>query len=645
MAFADFDAILSRAKRALKPPERLSLSEWADRHFRLSSETAAEPGRWKTLPYQREIMDSITDPEVEQVSLMKSARIGYTLMMSAAIGYFIEHEPSSILVVQPTVDDAKGFSKETIAPMLRDVPVLSRTALRSREERAPGPKDSSNTIQHKTFPGGVLSLVGANSGTGFRRISRRVVMFDEVDAYPPSAGSEGDPVRLGMKRSQAFWNRKAILGSTPLTAGTSRIEEAFERGDQRRFHVPCPHCDHFDFLTFSEREDGRGHVMRWPEDEPEAAYFECGGCHEAIEHRDKRAIVERGRWVADNHDAPRGHRSFHIWAAYGYSPNSTWGHIAKEFLEAKEAGPLKLKTFINTVLGETWQDRGEAPEWERLYHRREHYPIGTVPDGVLFLTCGVDVQKDRFVFEVVGWGEGKESWSIDAGAVYVDTSNSKAARAELDGLLARVFVGEDGVRHPVQRLAIDSGYNTQEVYNWARRHPISRVMACKGVSGAKALLGLPSPVDIDSRGRRLRRSYKVWPVGVDVAKKELYGWLKLDHPEGGEGFPPGWCHFPEYADSYFKELTAEHLVEVRKKTGHVHHQWQVLPGRENHFLDCRILARAAAAAAGIDRARKPARKKPAQDEPVQAERDGSWLQDGKRRRSGRTGKSWLKRRR
>jgi terminase, large subunit len=219
MSFADLDAVISRAMLAWKPPERLSLSEWADRYFVLSAESAAEPGRWKCIPYQRGIMDAITDPAVTEVTLMKSARVGYTLMVCAGIGYYIAHEPASQLIVQPTVDDGKNFSKESIAPMLRDVPVLSAISVRDLEDK--GPKNSSNTLTHKVFPGGILSIVGANSGAGFRRISRRIVWFDEIDAYPPSAGSEGDQIRLGIMRTQAFWNRKIVAGSTPLTAGRS----------------------------------------------------------------------------------------------------------------------------------------------------------------------------------------------------------------------------------------------------------------------------------------------------------------------------------------------------------------------------------------------------------------------------------------
>jgi terminase, large subunit len=506
----------------------------------------------------------------------------------------MHQDPCPIMVVQPTVEDAEGYSKEELAPMLRDCPVLV--------ELMPDPtaRDSANTILHKVYPGGSLSVVGANSGRGFRRVSRKVVIFDEVDGYPPSAGTEGDQIKLGVRRTEYYWDRKILAGSTPLVAGRSRIEDMFEAGDQRRYYVPCPQCGHMDFLVFREGE--RGHFMQWPEGKPEEAYFVCraNGC--IIEHKDKRLMVERGEWRPD---APfQGHASFHVWAAYSYSPNATWGQLAAEFLEANKAGREKLRTFVNTVLGETWQEQGDAPDWQRLYQRREEYPRATVPAGVLFLTAGVDVQRDRLVWEVVGWGEDKQSWSIDAGVIPGDTAKERGGPwEELDELLARAWPREDGPPASILMLGVDSGDNTQVVYNWARRYPMSRVIACKGSATAKTIIGAPSAVDVTVRGRRLARGYKVWPVGVGIAKGELYGWLRLDPPtkESGEGYPPGYCHFPELGEDYFKQITAEHLVSITKRTGFTVFEWQVLPGRENHWLDCRVYARAAAALVGLDR--------------------------------------------
>jgi phage terminase large subunit GpA-like protein len=573
-----------------------------------------------------------------------------TLCMSVALGYFMVQDPSSILVVQPTVDDAKGFSKETVTPMLRDVPVLSRIALRDVKEK--GRKDASSTLQLKAFPGGVLSLVGANSGGGLRRISRRVVMFDEVDAYPVSAGDDGDPIHLGMKRSEAFHNRKIIAGSTPLIAGSSRIEELFLAGDQRRYYVPCPHCKHMDFFTF-DRDAARGHVMRWPDNEPQNAFFECRANSCVIEHKDKRWMIERGEWRPDNPAA--AYRSYHLWSAVSYSPNATWGQIATEFLEAQRGGVEKLKTFINTTLGETWKDKGEAPEWERLYQRRETYKIGTVPEGVIVVTAGVDVQKDRFVFEVVGWAPNKESWSIDAGEIVGDTALEGTWYKLDEQLLTRTFRGDDGCEHHIERLAVDSGYNTQMAYAFARRQA-ARVFAVKGSATARVLAGSPSKVDVALNGRKLRRGVNVWPVGVDIAKSELYGWLGLTVADDGT-FPSGYCHFPGHDREFFKQLTAEHLVTtVSRRTGRQRREWQVQANRQNHYLDARVYARAAAAVLGIDRlppqraspsspsspsppAHVPAAALDSQADVTNEPRRSGWLSG---RSSHRGGRGWLK---
>jgi phage terminase large subunit GpA-like protein len=639
--------VYSKVRELWRPPPELSLSEWADQHFYLSAENAAEPGRWKTIPYQKGIMDAISDPGIVQVTLKKSARVGYTKMLNATVGYYIDQDPATIMVVQPTVDDGKGYSKEELAPMFRDCPKLHDIIEDVQEEF--GIRDSGNTLLHKKFPGGVLDIIGANSGTGFRRKSRRVVLFDEVDGYPPSAGSEGDQIKLGIMRSEYYHNRKILAGSTPLLARTSRIDALFEAGDQRRYYVPCPHCQHFDYLVFREpdpEKEEHGHWMHWPKNRPKDAAFICFKCGCEIEHKYKRDMVAGGEWRAA---APfTGHASFHIWAAYSYSPNAFWGQIASEFLDAKDSVE-KLKTFVNTVLGETWSEKGEAPEWERLYQRREQYPIGSVPAGVRFLTCGVDVQKDRWVYEVVGWGNGKESWSIDAGVIPGDTSN-EGAWSLLDELLNRSYAGAQ-----IRMMAVDSGYNTQMVYNWAR-HRVGRVIATKGATGAaRSIIGVPTPVDVTYGGRRIPRGAKVWIVGTEIAKSELYGWLQL---QPSNPSPIGFCHFPEYGDDYFKQLTSEVLVTTVTRTGYSKLEWQLKPNQENHYLDCRILNRAASAQLGIDRLHKPmpepesgkpptdsaanppvAPQAPATPPAPHAPRRGGWL-SGNDSRFG--GKPWLR---
>jgi phage terminase large subunit GpA-like protein len=606
--------LIGRALYApLKPPPRRSISEWADDKFYLSAESSAEAGKWTSMPFQRGILDAFSDARVTYVSVMKSARVGWTKIINIVAARHIDEDPCSIMIVQPTVEDAEGYSKEEIAPMLRDVPCLAGKVSDAKS------RDSDNTIATKKYPGGVLSFVGANSGRGFRRVSRRIVLLDEIDAYPLSAGKDGDQYRLAEKRTLWFWDRKVGAGSTPLVHQTSRIRKLFLAGDQRRYYVPCPHCGHMDYLVFSkpkastdetERDDDEarpatpGHFMAWDKDAPESAHFVCSDCGACIEETHKHWMVERGEWRAAK--AFNGHASFHIWAAYSYAPNAGWSQIVKEFLEASKAGPDELRTLVNTVLGETWRERGEAPEWERLYRRRENYPRGSVPPGALFLTAGVDVQRDRLVFEIVGWGRGKISWSIDSDVLIGDTSShDNAVWLELDAFLARKFSTPLGVEMPIWSLAVDSGDQTQVVYNWARRYEMPRVIAVKGVDARNVLVGAPSPVDVSLGGKKIANGYKVWPVSGDVAKGELYGWLRLPEPTAeGALHPSGFCHFPEYGEDYFKQLTAEQKITTRDRKGFPVMSWELKPGRQNHVLDCRVYARAAAQVIGLDRFRE-----------------------------------------
>jgi phage terminase large subunit GpA-like protein len=598
---ATFQAFMDRVKALVLPPPKLTLSQWADEHFQLSATSSAQSGKWQCLPYQREIMDCITDPSIEQVTVMKSARIGWSLMISAAIGYHIAQEPCPILVVQPTIEDAKGFSIETITPMLRDVPVLA--AIHVQDEEGPKVKGKQReTILSKTFPGGVITMIGAQSGSGFRRISRRLVAFDEADAYPPSAGEDGDPITLGIKRSDFYWNRKILVGSTPLTAGISRVEAHFEKGDRRRFHVPCPTCGHFDFLVFSPRKDLRGHRMVFKSEDPDSAHFVCSANGCKIEHSSKRDMVAKGKWIAEM--PTKRHASFHIWAAYSYSPNASWGQLVREFLDATKGGRETLRVFLNTVLGEVWRESGDMPDWEKLMARRESWEVGTVPKGVAFLTAGVDVQRDRWVYVVRGWKENRESWVVDAGVLPGRPSN-EADWAVVDMLLGRTYESEQGPM-AIRAMAVDSADQTQDVYNWCHRHPKNRVMAIRGTASQRTLVGSPSAVDLKTNGKKLSKGYSYWPVGVSIAKTELYGWLGFARPPEGVPHPAGYCHFPDWiGEDFFLQLTAEQLVTSVGSNGLAKQEWKILPGRENHYLDTMVYSRAAAYVMGLDRMKLP----------------------------------------
>lgn len=576
----------------IRPDTQLVVSEWADAHRRLPKKSSAEPGPWRTdrTPYLREIMDCMSaTSEVEEVVFMKASQIGGSEAILNALGYVIDHAPGPVILVQPTVELAKRFSRQRLDPLITDTPRLARKVAEGKS------RDSGNTMLSKEFPGGQLIVTGANSAVGLRSMPAQYAFLDEIDGYPGDVDEEGSPVALVEARQRTFARRKRIKVSTPTIEGRSAIESAYAATDQRRFYVPCPSCGEMQPLEFSR--------LVWTKLllPPERAVYECRACSYAIQNHQKTAMLAAGEWRAEAPENAGHVRGYHLNGLYAPVGWMSWGEIAREFVKFHK-DPEKYRVFVNTILGEVWVAQGgEAPAWEPLTKRRESYAIGTVPMGALLLTAGVDVQKDRVVYEVVGWGRGKRSWSIDSGELPGDTADlDHGPWQELAALLERTYPHAGGVEMPIRMMAVDSGYNTQTVYSWCSKYSMNRVISVKGRDEASALVGSPSAVEVSDRGRKLKRGWKVWPVGTSMAKSEFYGWVRLEiMPETGE--PAGYCHFPQYGDDYFKQITAEQLVAHKNKKGFVRLMWELIPGRQNHMLDARIYARAAAFVAGLDR--------------------------------------------
>nr|WP_254218033.1 phage terminase large subunit family protein [Burkholderia multivorans] len=567
----------------------MTLSQWAERYAVLSRETSAQTGRFRAFGYQRGMLDAVTDPSVEKISVMKSARVGYTKLMDHAVGYFIHQDPSPILVVQPRVEDAESYSKTEIAPMLRDTPVLAAIA---GDQKA---KNSDQTILAKTFRNGAsLTLVGANSPAGFRRITSRIVMFDEVDAYPvDGAGNEGDQIALGTKRSETFWNRKIILGSTPTVKGFSRIEKSFAESDQRHFYVPCPHCGEFQVLEWGGPETPHG--MKWDKDAngagiPESVYYVCrhNGC--IIDEVDKPDMVEAGEWRATK--PFNGHAGFHIWAGYSLFPNASWANLVAEWLRVKD-DPLARQTFVNLVLGEPYEDRGDRALSETRLAARTEVWAAEVPDGVGVITVGGDVQDDRVELETIGWGRNEESWSIDHAVIEGDPGSAELW-SRVDAYLKRIWRRADGRGFEVMAACIDSGgHHTQKVYEFAKARLGRRIWAIKGES---ARHGARSPVWPTKRpSARNKASFRPVIIGVNSAKDVIRDRLRKD-PEDVDGvltYPAGYMHFPADRDiNYFAQLIAERSV-TKVVNGQKFRVWEPRPGRANEALDCRVYGYAA----------------------------------------------------
>lgn len=526
-------------------------------------------------------MLAATDPRVKKITVMCCTQLMKTELINNLVGYFIHQDPRPMIVMQPTVGLAETWSKDRLDKMLRDTPVLQG---RVKEKRS---KDGENTILHKSFPGGHVTMVGSNSPTELASRPVSVVLCDEVDKYPASAGKEGDPIKLIEERTDTFWNALSVRVCSPTVKNHSRIEHEYELSDKRVFCGLCPHCGALDELKWEN--------VKWEKEAPEVtAHYECGACKAPWTEPDRLKAIGKGEYIAT---APfNGHAGFKVnKIASPWQPLSV---LVRKFLEAVKAGPDILKTFVNTQLAETWEEEGEKPDFQRLYERREHYAPNTLPEGVIFLTAAVDVQANRFETEIVGWGRDKQSWSIDYRVIMANTADQKSYEL-LDPLLNEYWTTKAGRQISIRMLTIDSGHATQEVYTWVRRHPADRVRAIDGKDKMQTIVGTPTDVDINRDGRRLKRALKLWSVGIDVAKSQLYGWLQLDIPEDGQPYPPGYCHFPQYDLEHFKRLTAEQLMTVKAGNKTVH-KWVKVHER-NEQLDIRVYNRAAAAMFGIDR--------------------------------------------
>jgi phage terminase large subunit GpA-like protein len=537
-------------------------------------------------PYMREIMDALSPASpVQRVVFMKAAQVGATEAGNCFIGFVMHHAPGPMLAVQPTVELAKRNSRQRIDPLIEEGPELRERIKPARS------RDTGNTMLSKEFAGGILIITGANSAVGLRSTPARYLFLDEVDAYPVSADEEGDPVSLAEARSLTFAHqRKALLVSTPTIRGLSRIEREFEASDQRRYYVPCPHCGHAQWLRFEG--------LRWDKGQPETAEYHCEGCERPIAEHHKTAMLAAGEWRATAQSADPHTVGYHLSALYSPISWLSWARIARAW-EAAQGADEAMRAFRNTILGDTWFETGEAPDWQRLAERREDWTPGTVPVGGLFLTAGADVQKDRIEVDVWAWGRGLESWLVDH-IVIEGGPGDPACWQQLSDLLGRTWPHGSGQHLTIARLAIDTGYETSAVYGWARAVGFAQVAPVKGLEGFNRSSPVTGPTYVDATvgGKRLRRGARLWSVATSTFKAETYRFLRQDLPTpeeitAGASFPAGTVHLPVWTDSeWLKQLTAEQLVTVRNKLGFAKLEWQKLRER-SEALDCRVYARAA----------------------------------------------------
>jgi phage terminase large subunit GpA-like protein len=506
-------------------------------------------------------MRAISDPATETIVFMTGAQIGKTEIINNAIGYYISQDPSPILVVQPTLDMSKMWSNDRLAPMLRDTPALKNAV------KDPRSRDSGNTLLQKSFVGGYIAMVGANSPAGLASRPVRCVFFDEVDRFPHSAGTEGDPIDLGRKRTSTFtYNRKIVMVSTPTNKGASRIEAAYEESDQRQYYVPCHDCGHKQVLKWGQ--------VQWEKDKPETASYICEGCGSVWDDADRYRAVRAGEWVAHNPDHKIA--GFHLSGLY--SPWTPLADAARDFLVAKKS-PETLRVFVNTFLAETWEDEGQTVG-DIDFQSREDDWGDYLPDDIVVITAGCDVQDDRIECELIGWGRDEESWSISYKTLYGDPSTPHLWN-DLDNILKASFTTESGRQLGVRAACIDSGgHYTQAVYNFVRPREGRRIFAIKGMGGEqRPLVSRPTKNNIGK--------IKLFAVGTFPIKELIFSRLRIQS-EGA-----GYCHFPAgRSDEYYQQLANSEKIVTKYQKGFPRRDF-VKTRTRNEALDCRVYGYAA----------------------------------------------------
>lgn len=514
-------------------------------------------------------MDLVNDPTVREIWVMKSAQVGWTEILLNVIGYFVHLDPCPMLLVQPTLEVAEAFSKDRLAPMIRDTPVLTGKIA------DPKSRDSGNTLLHKRFHGGHVTLAGANSPAGLRSRPIRILLCDEVDGYPTSAGTEGDPFSLARKRTTAFWNRKILAGSTPTIKGQSRVEEGFLNSDQSYFHYACPHCGEWQRLVWEQ--------VKWTEYglPPEEAVYQCVKCGAAISEAERQQMLLRYRLVPTRES--NGIAGLHINELM--SPFVTLGEMARSYVEAKKL-PETLQTWINTSLGLTYEDTARDVDPKGLASRREPYGPEQLPAGVLMVTLGVDTQDDRLELELVGWGREEESWILEHKVIRGDPG-VLPTRGVWDGLTKyrrQAWRTEDGRTLRLQGTAVDfGGHFSQQVANYAHRYRFERVFAIRGQGGAGKLIWPRRP------GKTKLSKADIYTLGVDTAKDVLYGRLAKIAVPG-----PGYIHLPAAVDDEFLEQLVAETKVYSKKGGRRVASWKPKKlGLRTEAQDCWIYAYAA----------------------------------------------------
>lgn len=525
----------------IKPEQQLTVTEWSDAERYLPASTSAESGKYRSsrVPFWQELMDKMSshERETDTIIVMKGAQLGYSEVLNNIVGYVVDHAPSPLLYLFPTIDLARRASRQRLEPLFNDNPKL--------KNKLPKPKSGqgTNTTLERSFNGGNLLMAGSNSTNQLRQYSARYLLCDETDGFTEST-VEGNPIDLAIARTGGFsTRRKILLGSTPTVEGESHIEREFEQTDQRYYFIPCPHCNHMQTLKWGQ--------MQWKDDDPETVYYECEQCQGKVYEKYKQQMLSKGEWRPTRTSKRKGLVGYHINALY--SPFKPWSMLVQEFLTAKRGGQDKLQVVVNTVFAETWKRNDTTVDADPLLARRE-MPWTKVPKDCLFLTAGVDVQQNRLECNVVGFGKGNEAWFVDYFVIYGDP-NQPMVWSELDTLLMTTYEHESGNVMKIGGAGIDTGYATDRVYEYINSRSFIRLFAIKGIAGwNRPLVSTPTKQTI-----RKGVTIDLFSVAVDMVKSQIYSMLRVK--ETG----PGYVHIPlkdPFNEKWIRGLTAEQLRTI-----------------------------------------------------------------------------------
>lgn len=571
------NACLAKILSGMKPPEDLTVSQWADKNRRLTSESSAEVGKWRTsrTPYMFDILDSFTDPLIEHIVVVAASQVGKSETINNMVGYCIDQDPGPILLIQPTIDDVKRYSEMRIAPMIRETRCLKRKVA------DPKSRDAANTKRQKSFPGGVLVMTGSNVAHDLSSMPIRYVFGDERDRWATSAGSEGDPWELAVARTRTFYNKKMVEVSTPTVKGASAIENSYNLGTMERWKTQCPHCGEYVEITFDNirfeydaAENGDKKIFHISE-----IFYVCPECGGICDEHTMKS--QPAKWVATVPEARKHHKTRSFWLTAWVSPWATWESIILQFLQAG-TDSAKLQVVYNTQFGELWEERGDMASEDDVMARREVYEA-EVPDGVLLLTCGVDTQDDRLEYEVVGHRRYGETWGIKKGVI-LGRPDTEEVWERLDEVLSHKYKFKSGVSLQISLTFIDEGgHFTQEVRQHCLARQYDHVFAIKGANRPDIpYTAPPKKQKIVVNGKVIGQVW-VYEIGVNAGKQKIVDNLRVQSPGAN------YCHFPlrdDYGKQFFKQLMSEHLAYVPK----LKHpwQWQKIPGHErNEAFDIR----------------------------------------------------------